>query len=45
LRVAAGERTASERLGHQEFILGYKSFEPAGPACHPGFIPITAGAR
>jgi altronate hydrolase len=37
LRVAAGEPTASETLGHQEFILGYKSFEPAGPACHPAF--------
>lgn len=33
--VAAGRRTASESLGHQEFVLGYKSFEPVGPACHP----------
>jgi len=33
--VAAGTRTASEELGHQEFVLGYKSFEPTGPACHP----------
>jgi altronate dehydratase large subunit len=33
--VAAGQRTASETLGHQEFVLGYKTFEPAGPACHP----------
>ncbi|MGB8852518.1 MAG: UxaA family hydrolase [Pirellulales bacterium] len=37
LRVAAGERTASEALAHQEFVLGYKSFEPIGPACHPAY--------
>ena len=36
LRVAAGEKTASETLGHQEFSLVYKSFEPLGPACLPG---------
>ena len=36
LAVAAGDRTASETLGHQEFVLGYKRFEPVGPACHPG---------
>jgi altronate hydrolase len=35
LRVAAGERTASEGLGHREFSLVYKSFEPLGPACLP----------
>ncbi|MEA3211500.1 MAG: altronate hydrolase [Chthoniobacter sp.] len=35
LRVAAGEKTASEALGHQEFSLVYKSFEPLGPACLP----------
>jgi altronate dehydratase large subunit len=35
LRAAAGEPTASESLGHQEFILGYKSFEPLEPACLP----------
>lgn len=35
--VAAGRRTASESLGHQEFVLGYKSFEPVGPACHPTY--------
>jgi len=34
-RVAAGEPTASESLGHQEFILGYKHFEPLGPSCLP----------
>ena len=33
--VASGERTASEGLGHQEFTLFYKSFEPFGPACLP----------
>ena len=33
--VAGGKRTASEELGHQEFILTYKQFEPAGPACLP----------
>lgn len=30
-----GQRTRSEDLGHQEFILTYKSFEPLGPACLP----------
>lgn len=30
-----GRRTRSEALGHQEFILTYKSFEPLGPACLP----------
>lgn len=34
-RVGAGELTKSEGLGHQEFILTYKSFEPIGPACLP----------
>jgi altronate hydrolase len=33
--VASGHQTASESLGHQEFILTYKSFEPIGPACLP----------
>lgn len=32
---AAGAATASEALGHREFILTYKSFEPIGPACLP----------
>lgn len=36
LRVAAGEKTKSEAMGHQEFILTYKSFEPIGPSCLPG---------
>ncbi len=35
LRVGNGEQTKSEALGHQEFILTYKSFEPLGPACFP----------
>jgi altronate dehydratase large subunit len=37
LDVAAGRPTASESLCHQEFVLGYKSFEPIGPACHPTY--------
>ncbi|WP_299845061.1 UxaA family hydrolase [uncultured Paracoccus sp.] len=35
LEVASGRQTASESLGHAEFILTYKSFEPIGPACLP----------
>jgi altronate hydrolase len=41
LAVAAGEQSASEALGHQEFILTYKHFEPVGPAC----LPRAAGGR
>ncbi|MBE9639764.1 UxaA family hydrolase [Salipiger mangrovisoli] len=33
--VASGAPTKSEALGHREFILTYKSFEPIGPACLP----------
>ena len=33
--VASGKRSVSEELGHQEFILTYKSFEPIGPGCLP----------
>ena len=33
--VAAGRRTASEEMGHQEFVPTYKSFDPVGPACLP----------
>ena len=33
--VAAGALTKSEELGHAEFILTYKSFEPIGPSCLP----------
>ena len=36
---ARGERTVSEELGHREFILTYKVFEPIGPAC----LPTSAG--
>ena len=35
LAVAGGTRTASEEMGHREFIMGYKTFEPLGPACLP----------
>ncbi len=35
LALGSGARTRSEELGHQEFILTYKSFEPIGPACLP----------
>jgi altronate dehydratase large subunit len=35
IATAAGERTVSEELGHGEFILTYKAFEPIGPACLP----------
>ncbi|MCB1500346.1 MAG: UxaA family hydrolase [Bauldia sp.] len=35
LGLADGGRTRSEELGHQEFILTYKTFEPIGPACLP----------
>lgn len=34
--VAGGARTKSEQLGHQEFVLTYKTFEPIGPSCLPG---------
>jgi len=36
LEVAAGRATVSEQLGHQEFLLTYKVFEPIGPSCLPG---------
>lgn len=32
---ARGGLTSSEALGHKEFVLTYKSFEPAGPSCLP----------
>ena len=41
LAVAEGERTVSEELGHQEFILTYKAFDPLGPSC----LPLGAGSR
>lgn len=36
--VALGNQSVSEELGHQEFILTYKSFEANGPACLPHVI-------
>jgi altronate hydrolase len=43
VRVANGEPSKSEALGHQEFILTYKQFEPSGPGCFPlGAIPMKA---
>jgi altronate dehydratase large subunit len=33
--LASGKQSKSEVLGHQEFILTYKQFEPIGPACLP----------
>ena len=35
LAIATGNPSKSEALGHQEFILTYKSFEPIGPSCLP----------
>lgn len=35
IQVACGQETKSEALGHQEFILTYKAFEPIGPSCLP----------
>jgi len=35
LHVASGIPSCSETLGHQEFVLTYKSFEPIGPHCLP----------
>ena len=32
---ASGRPTRSEALGHQEFVLAYKTYEPLGPACLP----------
>ncbi len=40
LDVANGTETTSETLGHREFILTYKTFEPIGPAC----LPTSGGA-
>jgi altronate dehydratase large subunit len=33
LQTVMGQPTASETLGHQEFVLTYKSFKPSHPAC------------
>ncbi|HEY4372086.1 MAG TPA: UxaA family hydrolase [Burkholderiales bacterium] len=37
-----GAQSKSEELGHQEFILTYKAFEPIGPACLPVSVPVSA---
>jgi altronate hydrolase len=43
IAVASGERSVSEELGHREFILTYKAFEPVGPACLPTRVqPVLA---
>jgi altronate dehydratase large subunit len=34
--MASGEKSRSEALGHQEFVLTYKTYDPIGPACLPG---------
>ena len=36
LETAAGSPSLSEALGHQEFAIIYKSFEPIGPSCLAG---------
>lgn len=33
--LARGEPSRSEALGHQAFVLAYKTYEPLGPACLP----------
>lgn len=38
--VANGAATKSESLGHREFILTYKAFDPIGPSC----LPLTRAA-
>lgn len=35
IETAAGIPTRSEALGHQEFVLNYKTYEPLGPSCLP----------
>jgi altronate hydrolase len=36
IAAASGLPTKSEALGHQEFVLTYKTYEPLGPGCLPG---------
>ncbi len=38
ISISNGIPSASEALGHREFILTYKTFEPIGPACLPSRI-------
>jgi altronate dehydratase large subunit len=35
ISLGQGHRTKSELLGHQEFVLTYKTFSAIGPACLP----------
>jgi altronate hydrolase len=35
MSLASGIPSKSESLGHQEFALNYKTYEPVGPACLP----------
>ena len=35
IALASGMPSKSEQLGHQEFVLTYKTYEPSGPACLP----------
>jgi len=42
--VANGAPSKSEELGHQEFILTYKQFEPIGPSCLPVTSPLRVTA-
>jgi len=35
VELASGVESRSEALGHQEFSLAYKTYEPLGPACLP----------
>lgn len=41
MAVASGQPSVSEALGHREFILTYKAFDPVGPAC----LPVAARNR
>ena len=41
-RCAAATPTRSEALGHQEFVLTYKTYEPLGPSCLPALRAAEA---
>ena len=36
IEVASGVPSRSEALGHQEFVLNYKTYEPLGPSLPAG---------
>lgn len=36
INLGAGQKTVSEELMHQEFVLTYKEAQALGPSCHPG---------